>query len=591
MKKNFAMTAAAVLLGTALAASAMADATPQAPPYTQNWAGTDALMAVGDDWSTMPGFIGYLNVVSPPGTTAVNPQTILTLSDIPDLVINSTTTTGTGGVHEIADTAVGLQGSGTARCPNLALHLNLTAAGGGDTVSVAFDAIQLDADTATQPLTLQYKLAADSEFTDIPSSFISNVAGTVSRNVGLPPAVNGQNNVIIRWITCDAAGTDKMVGIDNISVTIGAAPPGPSVTGVTPSADGLSVVVHYSKNMTTGGTYTVQPGAISPSGASATGGNVTLTFAAPLVGFPTVFTVEGTNVVATDTGVSAAVTTSGFYAGVTSMAQIRSTMDGTTGLTSIASDTVVLTRGIVVENYVDNFRQISMTLSDDNGGLQIRRDLSLPSSGNGFGAGHAIGDMVQAIGTVTHFNGLTQVAERLGLPFASILSSGNALPDPVGITMPATFANMESLEGRLARIQNVAWVVGAAPGSVAPTEDGDGTWVTLMSGSGQDYQVTTAANPNSPNADTILAIRVDRDVRNGNEPEGPGQGAPNQATVPDPLTGNPVPTGRFDVVGLVSQFDNAGNRTEGYQLLVLGDSAFGAATTPASAHNAWTLYE
>ena len=73
------------------AVSASANATPQTLSYSQDWSNA-ALITVNDDWSMVPGVIGYLG---PDITTvtAVDPQTLLTESSVAsdvDVIANQT---------------------------------------------------------------------------------------------------------------------------------------------------------------------------------------------------------------------------------------------------------------------------------------------------------------------------------------------------------------------------------------------------------------------------------------------------------------------------------------------------------------------
>ena len=95
---------------------AAADTTPQPLPLTQSWS-TDAAIPADDDWSAVPGLIGYRgdNMTT---ATGVNPLTVLAEgSAVVDVNANQTNpdTFTAGGVAEfrITDPVVALQGSGT----------------------------------------------------------------------------------------------------------------------------------------------------------------------------------------------------------------------------------------------------------------------------------------------------------------------------------------------------------------------------------------------------------------------------------------------------------------------------------------------
>ena len=99
------------------------DGSYQTPPFSQNWTNT-GLITTDDNWSTVPGIIGFRgdNLTAATGT---DPQTILA-DDSPgvvDVIANQTNpnTLTSGGVaeFEISDPVVAYQGSGTADAPYL----------------------------------------------------------------------------------------------------------------------------------------------------------------------------------------------------------------------------------------------------------------------------------------------------------------------------------------------------------------------------------------------------------------------------------------------------------------------------------------
>ena len=123
---------------TALA-PALADDTPQALPYAQDWSDPD-LITNDDDWSGVAGVIGYRG----DGLANVNadPRAVLAdgASTPVDVVEGSVATSSTGGVHELSGT-IGMQGSGRADAPHLVLRLDTTGAGD---IGVSFTATELD---------------------------------------------------------------------------------------------------------------------------------------------------------------------------------------------------------------------------------------------------------------------------------------------------------------------------------------------------------------------------------------------------------------------------------------------------------------
>ena len=95
-----------------------ADTTAQSLPFSQNWANT-GLITANNDWSLIPGIIGYRGDGAT-ASTGTDPQTITAdLSSTPVNVIanqSAPNTLTTGGIaeFEIADPVLALQGSGTA---------------------------------------------------------------------------------------------------------------------------------------------------------------------------------------------------------------------------------------------------------------------------------------------------------------------------------------------------------------------------------------------------------------------------------------------------------------------------------------------
>lgn len=228
-----------------LAPTAFADTAAQSLPFAQNWTNT-ALIAADNDWSLVPGVIGYRGDDL---TTAVgaNPQTILADgAATPQNVIANQTNPNTlisGGIAEfqITDPVVALQGSGTADAPHLVLSLNTT---NQNTVNVSYNLRDVDgsADNAVQPVALQYRVGNAGNYTNLPAGFVAdattgpNLATLVTPvSVTLPNECNNQALVQLRIMTANAAGNDEWVGVDDISVT------GTSGTGATnPSATGAA---------------------------------------------------------------------------------------------------------------------------------------------------------------------------------------------------------------------------------------------------------------------------------------------------------------------------------------------------------------
>lgn len=288
LKKSAALTCVFALLATGLIwpPAAFADSAAQTLPFAQNWTNI-ALLNTTDDWSTIPGIIGYRGD-GLTGSTGTDPQTILGEgTPVVDVNVNQTNpnTFATGGATEfhITDPVVALAGSGTARAPYLLFHLNTT---GLTAINVAYNLRDIDGstDNSIQPIALQYRVGGTGNFTNIPSAFVADASGGPSQatlvtpvSAALPPGADNQALVQVRVMTTDAVGNDEWIGIDDINVTgtpIGG-PTNPTGLGAaTPNTVGaggntlLTVAVTNGTNPTsTGVTVT---GDLSAIGGSAT---------------------------------------------------------------------------------------------------------------------------------------------------------------------------------------------------------------------------------------------------------------------------------------------------------------------------------
>jgi len=272
---------------------ATADTNAQTLPFAQNWTNT-GLITVNDDWSGVPGIVGYLgqDITT---STGVDPQTLLTESAVAndvDVIANQTSTAITnGGVAEfhIADPVVALQGSGTADAPSIVLTLDTT---GRSNVTIAYDLRDIDGtgDNAVQPVALQYRVGTSGNFTNVPGGFVADATTGPSLatlvtavNATLPAAVNNQPLVQVRIITSNAVGSDEWVGVDDISVTADS-DAAPAVQSTTPSNNGTDVAVAANIGVTftepvdvSGNWFTISCATSGLHGASASGGPTSFT--------------------------------------------------------------------------------------------------------------------------------------------------------------------------------------------------------------------------------------------------------------------------------------------------------------------------
>lgn len=206
-----------------------ADETPQKLPFVQDWSDA-ALITQENDWSGVPGFVGYRGdkLVAKPGA---NPQTITAdgVSSPVNVLANQKNPNSlrTGGVAEfdtIANPCVALKGSATAAAPMLVLNLETK---GKQNIAVGYKLRDLDgsANNAVQAVALQYRVATNTAFVDVAAAYAPDattgpgVATLVTPIVAvLPAAANNQPHLQVRWITANAEGNDEWVGIDEIAV-------------------------------------------------------------------------------------------------------------------------------------------------------------------------------------------------------------------------------------------------------------------------------------------------------------------------------------------------------------------------------------
>lgn len=207
---------------------ARADGTAQAIPFTQNWTNT-GLITTNDDWSGVPGIIGYLGDDPSTTTGGTDPQTILTVGlATVDVIANQTNpnTLVNGGVaeFEIANPVVALNGSGTADAPHIVIHVNTT---GHANINVTYNLSDIDGsiDNAIQPVALQYRVGGAGNYVNVPAGFVADATTGPSQatlvtpvNVTLPAACDNQPLVQLRIMTYNAVGNDEWVGIDDINI-------------------------------------------------------------------------------------------------------------------------------------------------------------------------------------------------------------------------------------------------------------------------------------------------------------------------------------------------------------------------------------
>jgi len=209
--------------------SVSATNTPQALPFTQNWTNT-GLITANDDWSGVPGVVGFLGDYDVAAPTAVDPRTLLTpfVTNNIDVIANQNNVALTnGGVAEfdgIANPVVALNGSGTADAPHIIIYLNTTGLGNIQFTCNIRD-IDDTADNSIQQVDVQYRVGGTGSYTSVPGGYIFDASSgpsttmTTPLNLSLPAGANNQSQLEIRVMTTNASGNDEWIGVDDISVT------------------------------------------------------------------------------------------------------------------------------------------------------------------------------------------------------------------------------------------------------------------------------------------------------------------------------------------------------------------------------------
>jgi hypothetical protein len=224
-----------LLLG---APPAFASATPAPPPLLQSWSDT-GLISVDDDWSRVPGVVGYRGdgLVPLPG---VDPRTVLadgsgTPVDVTANRIDPRAVGLASGVaeFELADPVVAIQGSSTASAPHVVLSLD-TRGRAGVSVRLALRDIDASGADAVSAVALQYRVGASGDFAEAPGGYVADATSGPSTatlvtpiRTMLPAGANDKPLVQVRVITTNAAGQDEWVGIDDVDVTAATAAPTP----------------------------------------------------------------------------------------------------------------------------------------------------------------------------------------------------------------------------------------------------------------------------------------------------------------------------------------------------------------------------
>ena len=268
-----------------------ANSSAQPLPFSQDWSNTGQITA-DDNWTAVPGVMGFLGNGLVPNIEGIDPQTVLVGGDSVDVVANQTDVgLLQGGVaeFELGNPTIALQGTSTADAPNIVITLNTV---GKSNVFVTYNLRDIDStgDNAVQSVAAQYRVGLTDTFTNLPAGFVAdattgpNEASLVTPvEVGLPAAANDKAAVQVRIITTNATGNDEWVGVDDITA-IAAEDDPPAVQSTSPAAGdtdvpiGSNVSVTFSEPVNLSGTwFTISCATSGQHDATVTGGPTTFT--------------------------------------------------------------------------------------------------------------------------------------------------------------------------------------------------------------------------------------------------------------------------------------------------------------------------
>jgi hypothetical protein len=200
---------------------------------TQNWSTTSIFTTTGSGWAGVPSFQGFRGV----GVTGIDPttgdflikgtgtegqtiQAINTSATGPNTITNGGTVYFSG----ISNPTIALAGSGSAPAPQLVAYLNTV---GVTNIRVKYTVRDLEdgADNATQPVNLQYSTDG-TNWVNVAGAYIADATDGPNLAKADQPvdvtitdaAALNQTNLLLRWVTVNAAGNDEYVGIDDIVI-------------------------------------------------------------------------------------------------------------------------------------------------------------------------------------------------------------------------------------------------------------------------------------------------------------------------------------------------------------------------------------
>ncbi len=556
---------------------AQADGTYQSLPYSQDWSNT-GLITINDSWSSVPGVIGYRGDTLT-SANDVNPQTVLGQESplVVDVNANQTNpnTFTTGGVTEfhLANPAVALTGSGTADAPYIVFHINTT---GFSSINVSYNLRDLDAstDNAGQQVALQYRVGETGNFVNVPAGYVADATTGPSLatlvtpvNVTLPSSADNQSQLQIRVITTNAAGNDEWVGIDDVLITgtpviVDNAPQVASTVpanGATDFPINANLSVTFSEQVDVAGAWFELSCSVSGIVSTTSSGGPTTFTLDPGVNLVdgenctlTVFASQVTDQDANDPPdnmeLNFTVGFTPFDVCVAAYTPIYA-IQGSSANAAITG--TVTTRGVVVGDYEGASPTLrGFYLQDEDGdGDAATSDGIFVFNGNNNNV--ALGDVVRVTGSVSEFQGQTQISA------SSILNCGTGAVFPTDVTFPVPASTyLEQYEGMLVRLPQTLYVT-------EHFQLGRFGQVVMSSG-GRLQQPTNVVLPGAPSiamqiANNLNRIIIDDALQNQNpDPILFGRGG-GQLTASNTLRGGDTATG---IVGVMT-YTWAGNSASG----------------------------
>ncbi|MFO7322669.1 MAG: Calx-beta domain-containing protein [Chloroflexota bacterium] len=230
-------------------------------PLNQNWSDPD-LITVNNDWSGVPGIIGYKGVgLTLPGNR--DPRDLLqptAATDEVHIIANVTPPNTAGGFFELEldDPVVAMRPSNSVPAPHLVLHLD-TRGATGVTISYLLRDLDVFYDANSQ-VALQYRVGTTGNFVNLPEGYVEDASEPESASKVTPVSANlpsdalDQAQVQVRIIMVNMEfGMGEWIGIDDISVTCDQPQPpddAPTVITTTPGNGATDVGVNSALTLT-----------------------------------------------------------------------------------------------------------------------------------------------------------------------------------------------------------------------------------------------------------------------------------------------------------------------------------------------------